>query len=102
VFNIDEGEENDALSISDAVEHILQVMTYDLLQIECYKLNRLCSTYQYLIIDDKRVTCSGLWIRHLFFFLPFVKKEIREICYRFNPELSAFEKILVGCANQCK
>ena len=82
-FNLDEGKDHDLLSMQKAVEHIMAIINHDLYQVETYKFHKLCCVKQYQIIDDKKVFCSGLWILHFFYFLPFVKKEVKEVCYNF-------------------
>lgn len=83
-FNLDEGWEEDIANIPDIVDHILKIMSYDLYQIESYKLNKICLVTQELVVDSKRIVCSSYTIMSVLFFIPLFKKQIFEKHYRYN------------------
>jgi hypothetical protein len=83
-FNLCEGKEADLLTIDDMVKHILKITSNELFQEEIYKKNKLCSVRQFIIIDGKKIYCSSFAITHIFFFLPFCKKEIKIVTYKYQ------------------
>ena len=83
-FNLNEGKEYDLMTINDMVDHIIKIMTNDMFQIETYKMGKLCSTNQYIIVNGEREFCSSYCIKHGYFFLPLVRKKIKTICYKYK------------------
>lgn len=75
LFNLGEGKESEICSIQYAISHIEMITSSELIQKEIYKMKKLCSTKQYLLINGEEIPCSGLWILHWFHFLPFIKEE---------------------------
>jgi len=93
MFNLAEGYEYDIQSVDDAIEHIFKVMENPLVQVETYKFGKLCCTRQFLIINNDRVSCSGLWIVNKLYFVPFIPKVTKEINYRYNSVYNIGEEI---------
>ncbi|MDF2645362.1 MAG: hypothetical protein K0Q73_1167 [Paenibacillus sp.] len=93
IFNLDEGWEEDIANIPYIIDHILKIMSYDLYQIESYKLNKLCSVTQKLVIDNKRIACSSFTIMNILFFIPIFKKQIFEKHYRYNQIINKLIRI---------
>lgn len=83
-FNLDEGEEVDLLTIDDIVKHIIILISNELFQVETYKKGKLCSIKQYTIINGEKKYCSSNVISHILFFLPFCKKEIKTVSYKYR------------------
>ena len=93
MFNLAEGYEYDIQSIDAAVEHIFKVMDNPLVQVEIYKFGKLCCTRQFLVINNERVSCSGLWIVNKLYFVPFIPKVTKEISYEYNGDFNIGDKI---------
>lgn len=83
-FNLREGKEDDLHTINDIVEHIYKLMFNDLFQVEMYKNKKLCSVRQYIVVDGKKINCSCYVITHVLFFVPFLKKEFKEVHYFYK------------------
>ena len=86
LFNLDEGKELDALSTQEAMKHLLLIASHTLFQEDTYKGKRLCSSRQYVIREGNQFFCSTLWIKHILFFVPFLKKEVKIKAYTYQRE----------------
>jgi len=85
-FNLDEGREYDICSTAAAVDHIFLIVSNTLFQEEVYKNDKLCSVRQYVILNGEKFFCSSLWIKHIFYFFAFLKKEVKITEYSYNSE----------------